>query len=236
MKDVIGLPDCYSKAGEKTKLFGKTFGVIKNRYEGQLDTGFMMKNLLTLAQKKGIDLLNNIHVENITDLGHRVELVTKQGNFTASKAVVATNGFAARLLNIQDVLPARAQVLITKPIPQLKIKGTFHYEQGYYYFRNIDNRILLGGGRNLDVKGETTFEQGLTPLIQEELDRLLREMVLPGVSFEVEHRWSGIMGVGSEKKPIVKNVSQNVMAAVRMGGMGVAIGSWVGEKAAKEIL
>ena len=28
----------------------------------------------------------------------------------------------------------------------LKIKGSFHYEKGYYYFRNIDNRILLGGG------------------------------------------------------------------------------------------
>ena len=34
----------------------------------------------------------------------------------------------------------------------LKIKGSFHYEKGYYYFRNIDNRILLGGGRNMDME------------------------------------------------------------------------------------
>ena len=43
------------------------------------------------------------------------------------------------------------------------------------------------------------------------------------------------MGVGKEKKPIIDFVSKNVLAAVRMGGMGVAIGSLVGEIAAKKI-
>ena len=56
--------------------------------------------------------------------------------------------------------PARAQVLITKPIKNLQIKGTFHLDKGYYYFRNIDNRILFGGGRNLDFKTEETSEFG----------------------------------------------------------------------------
>ena len=64
------------------------------------------------------------------------------------------------LLNLTNnqVKPARAQVLITKPIENLDIKGTFHLDKGYYYFRNIENRILFGGGRNLDFEGETTTE------------------------------------------------------------------------------
>ena len=41
------------------------------------------------------------------------------------------------------------------------------------------------------------------------------------------------MGVGSEKKPIIKHISPNVVCAVRMGGMGVAIGSLVGEQLSK---
>ena len=45
-------------------------------------------------------------------------------------------------------------------------------------------------------------------------------------------RWSGIMGVGKQKSSIVKHLSPNVICAVRMGGMGVAIGSLVGEEAA----
>ena len=41
------------------------------------------------------------------------------------------NGFASQLTNNQ-VKPARAQVLITKPIPNLDIKGTFHLDKGYF--------------------------------------------------------------------------------------------------------
>jgi hypothetical protein len=42
------------------------------------------------------------------------------------------------------------------------------------------------------------------------------------------------MGVGTEKKPIIKKISPNIVCAVRMGGMGVAIGSLVGKLAIDE--
>ena len=131
-----------------------------------------------------------------------------------------------------QVKPARAQVLITNPIPDLDIKGTFHLDQGYYYFRNIDNRILLGGGRNLDFKGETTTELGQTELIQNRLETLLKEVILPRTEFTVAHRWSGIMGMGSSKRPIVEQLSTHVYCGVRLGGMGVAIGSLIGQELA----
>ena len=83
-----------------------------------------------------------------------------------------TNGFAKQLLK-EDIEPARAQVLITKPIPNLKIKGTFHYQMGYYYFRNINNRILFGGGRNLDFKGENTTSFENTELIKKDLQETM---------------------------------------------------------------
>jgi glycine/D-amino acid oxidase-like deaminating enzyme len=49
-------------------------------------------------------------------------------------------------------------------------------------------------------------------------------------------RWSGIMGVGPQKSPILRQVLPGVFTAVRMGGMGVAIGSLVGEEAAELLL
>ena len=132
----------------------------------------------------------------------------------------------------EKVQPARAQVLITKPIKNLQIKGTFHLDKGYYYFRNIDNRILFGGGRNLDFKTEETSEFGQTSLIQNELENILKTTILPNTPFEIEHRWSGIMGVGDQKKAIVKQLSSHVFCGVRLGGMGVAIGSLVGKELA----
>jgi glycine/D-amino acid oxidase-like deaminating enzyme len=84
----------------------------------------------------------------------------------------------------------------------------------------------------LDFKGETTTDFGNTNLIQNELERLLKEVILPNHHFEIEHRWSGIMGMGQIKNPIVKQLSNNVYCGVRLGGMGIAIGSLVGKELA----
>ena len=135
----------------------------------------------------------------------------------------------------EDVQPARAQVLITKPIQNLNVKGTFHLDKGYYYFRNIDDRILLGGGRNLDFKTEETTEFGETDLVQHKLEELLKIVILPNTIFEIEQRWSGVMGVGKQKKAIVKQISNNVACGIRLGGMGVAVGSLIGKDLAELI-
>jgi hypothetical protein len=36
--------------------------------------------------------------------------------------------------------------------------------------------------------------------------------------------WSGIMGIGKQKLPIVKKVYEHLGICVRMSGMGVALG------------
>ena len=60
----------------------------------------------------------------------------------------------------------------------------------------------------------------------------MSDIILPNQEFEIEHRWSGIMGVGTQKKAIVKQTSQNIFCGIRLGGMGVAIGSLVGKELA----
>ncbi|AUP79537.1 NAD(P)/FAD-dependent oxidoreductase [Flavivirga eckloniae] len=204
---------------------------IFNQFEGQIDTGKMMESLMGLVLKKGIKILNGITVKSFSESINKVKVRTNRFEFSTSKLLIATNGFALNLLD-EDVKPARAQVLITKPIKNLHIKGTFHLNRGYYYFRNIDDRILLGGGRHLDFEGEETTEFNQTSLIQNKLETLLKTVILPETDFEIDHRWSGIMGLGSRKKAIVKQVSNNVFCGVRLGGMGVAIGSLVGKELA----
>ncbi len=203
-----------------------------NALEGQLDTGKMMQALLQKAHEKEILIVNGVSVLSYTETVNTVEVETDQFSFQSKQLLMATNGFASQL-NIEATQPARAQVLITKPIANLEIKGTFHLDRGYYYFRNIDNRILLGGGRNLDFKGEETTELAQTTLIQQELERLLKETILPRKEVDIETRWSGIMGVGSQKKPVLKQLSDRVYCGVRLGGMGVAIGSLVGRELAE---
>jgi glycine/D-amino acid oxidase-like deaminating enzyme len=170
-------------------------------------------------------------VTSFQEQNDKVEIALGDFSFVSKKVLFATNGFAGKLTDNQ-VKPARAQVLITEPIPNLDIKGTFHLDKGYYYFRNIDDRILFGGGRNLDFEGETTTNLGQTEIIQNRLEELLKEVILPNTDFKIAHRWSGIMGMGSSKRPIVEQLSENVYCGVRLGGMGVAIGSLIGQELA----
>jgi len=203
-----------------------------NQFEGQIDTGKMMASLLELAQTNGIKILNNTTVKSFNETVDQVEITLDSDySFNTDKLLIATNGFAKHLLD-EEVQPARAQVLITKPIKNLHVKGTFHFDEGYYYFRNINNRILLGGGRNLDFKGEETTAMETSQLIQNQLEDHLKSIILPNTPFEIDHRWTGIMGVGAQKKAIVKQLSNHVYCGVRLGGMGVAIGSLIGEELA----
>jgi hypothetical protein len=232
---VVGTDEVYRRADERIVDFGfqGIESLIENTREGLIDTGRMMRELLRQVQAAGILVLTGAEVIEIEANANSVSIFTANGwQLQARQVIVATNGFARRLMPELNVVPARAQVLITEPLPELPFKGGFHLDRGYYYFRNLGDRVLFGGGRNLDVKAEETDEIALTELVQNDLERLLREVILPGRDFKIAHRWAGIMGVGDSKATILKQIDPRVTCAVRLGGMGIAIGMLVGEEAA----
>lgn len=232
---ITGNPETYASDFSRNKAFG--FGgisdLIVNREEGLVDTGKMMRSLLDLVRENGIEVWTGMEVNELIPEKKSQRIITTDGlQLDARKTLIAVNGFARKFLPEAKIEPARAQVLITKDLSALPFEGGFHYDRGYYYFRNVGNRVLFGGGRNLDFEAERTEGFGLTERVQNELEQLLREVILPGISFEIDMRWSGIMGVGNSKRPIMKEVMPGVHCAVRMGGMGVAIGTLVGQEAA----
>ena len=213
--------------------FDKLIGTIETKLEGHINTGKMMKSFIKTVISKDISILNNLEVTHLEELGSGVEIeLNNQFTFKTNKAFLCTNAFTKKLFQDVRIVPARAQVLITKPIENLQIKGCFHMDEGFYYFRNVGNRILFGGGRNLDIEGETTTEFGVTEPIQNQLETYLREIILPNQNFEIEHRWSGIMGMGPTRDPIIRQLSKNLYCGVRLTGTGIAIGSLVGEELA----
>jgi len=226
--------DVFAKEVDRFGFKGIHDYVVFNPFEAQIDTGLMMQALLKEAVVQNILILNQQTVSAFAENTDGVSVALDDFSFKTKKLLFATNGFASELTN-GSVKPARAQVLITAPIPNLDIKGTFHLDQGYYYFRNIDNRILLGGGRNLDFEAETTTQFGQTEIIQKRLEDLLKTVILPDTEYTIAHRWSGIMGIGSSKTPIVSQLSEHVFCGVRLGGMGVAIGSLIGTELAELI-
>jgi glycine/D-amino acid oxidase-like deaminating enzyme len=231
----------YSNVSPKISSFGFNPFFVKalifNALEGQINTGKMMQALLAYGQKQGITILNNCEVSQIEDLGNQVLVeVNQQTRFKASKVAVCTNAFAPKLFPELNVMPGRGQVLITQPLDKLPFKGTFHYDEGFYYFRNFENRVLFGGGRNLAFAQETTTEFATTELIMNDLQQKLREIILPNHSFEIAQTWAGIMAFTPNREPIVRLHSPRVALGVALNGMGVAIGSLVGEEVAELLI
>jgi glycine/D-amino acid oxidase-like deaminating enzyme len=234
LKDIIGKQvfEIDDRSLKNNELNGFEH-LIRNNFEGQLHSGKMMEKLFRLAQSLDITVLNGLEILRIEEGSNHVKISTQNAwTLKAKKLLVCTNGFTPRLFPSIEVKPARNQVLITAPIPGLKLKGSFHYNKGYVYFRNVGDRVLLGGGRHLYMQEESTDKMELTDEIQNFLEDFLHKHITNRHSAAIEMRWSGILGIGEEKKPIITQYSDNIFTAVRLGGMGVAIGILVGKEGA----
>jgi gamma-glutamylputrescine oxidase len=234
IKKNIGLKDTYSVSDAPIQQGMKDLcGSVFNQHEGSIHTGKMMQSLYQLAVETGVQVLHDMDVKRFWEDGNAVHVETQYGNISATQLLICSNGLSQKLLPELDLKPARAQVLVTSPIQDLTLNSTYHYDSGYYYFRVVDgNRILIGGARNQDFEGETTEVLETTANIKQHIINLLREVIVPNSYFEIAYEWAGIMGVGSEKMPLIGSHSPRIHYAVRMGGMGVAMGSEIGVRLA----
>ena len=126
--------------------------------------------------------------------------------------------------------------MITSEISHLRFKGSFHFNEGYYYFRNLGRRVLLGGARNKAFEQEHTLEMTTSDSIQQELEEFLKKIILPDKTYTIEGRWSGIMALGEDKSPLTNELEPGIFYAVRMGGMGVALAPEIGKMMAKKMM
>ncbi|GMQ30521.1 FAD-binding oxidoreductase [Algoriphagus confluentis] len=209
--------------------------VVENKFEGELDPGKYLGALWRMASEMGVKILTGISVIEVQKdtglvLAENLDK-TRIYEFQADKVGICTNAFTKKLWPESEINPGRGLILLSQPIEgKIPWKGAYHLDRGYVYFRQIDGRLLLGGARNLDFEGETSTEFKVNPKIKNHLDALAKTVILPGKSITWEMEWTGIMAFGSKKTPLIQKVGNRLGAAVRLGGMGVAIGWQVGKE------
>jgi len=226
MQAITGVKQTFIWANDKMKSSG-LYGfdaMIENKLEGALHSGKLVQALIKKVQSLGVDIMTGIDVQHYEEKDSMV-IVTAQRSieFAAQQLIVCSNAFTAEFFTDIPVTPARGQIVVTAPIKDLSLYGTFHFDEGFYYFRNIGNRLLLGGARNKCFEAEATTSVETTPIVQEELERFIKAHLLPAQSFEIDYRWSGIMGFTEDKQPMIKHISDKVVAIVTCNGMGVAL-------------
>ena len=211
-------------------------GLVKNQFEGSIDTGKMMDAFARKAREAGVQFYTQTEVLHYVEQANGVEVAVSTAEGTlqlmADQLALCTNAFTKALLPEADLVPGRGMVIVTKPLKWAPPRGTFHYHSGYNYFRNAGNRILLGGARHLDLKGEATTQEGINSRLESQLKEDLKSFIAPERPLEVDYAWSGIMAFGEGKSPLLLHPSPRVHAAVRLGGMGVALGTGLSKELA----
>lgn len=233
MHEAIGIKEVFQPVNVPQGIRGFSHAIY-NSHEGQLHPGYMMECLKQKYLALGGTLWTGLHIDSIEEDGDRIIIKSKIAiPVEARHVVVTTNAFAKDLIPELDVHGARNHVLVTAPIPGLPWKGCFHYDKGFYYFRNIGNRILLGGARNKDLVAENTDQFGRNKLIIEALEKFLYEHLTQTDTCKIEFQWSGIIATGRNKEPIIKSISPRLSVGVRCSGMGIALASLIGEELAE---
>lgn len=200
--------------------------------ESQIDSGKMMQNYWKLLRDNSIQIITGADVKHIH--GNTLEVYNESsGTFSlkVDKIILCTNAFINELLPDMPVKPGRGQVILTNEIENLPFKGSFHFDEGYYYFRNVGKRVLFGGGRNIDFKTEETTAFEPNEKIINDLTTKLRQIILPGIPFEIEQQWQGIMGFSETKSPVIMSLNEHTKYVMSCNGMGVALSPFVAKVA-----
>ena len=234
----------FFEAKQKIKLFGfsktKLTNLIFNPYESQIDPGETVYALQRILLSKGVNIINGANVKEFNSSGNTFDIITKSDNeiikFKSTFMAICSNAFAKKWFPKEDINPGRGMIIITKPLKKLKFKGSFHYNEGFNYFRDFKKRVIIGGGRNLDFKSEATSQFGINNFIKKSLINDLHNIILQNEEFAIDMEWSGIMAFGSSKEPIIKKLSDRSVLAVRLGGIGVSISSILGKEASELLL
>ncbi|MEX2595701.1 MAG: FAD-dependent oxidoreductase [Salibacteraceae bacterium] len=237
------LPSYVSKAESLKSYLGivSEGNLMSMRDEGQVNTGLLIRTLSDYIREMGAEIITGANIDAIdeTDYGYALlckDTFREEIQFEAEKVIICNNAFVRKLRPDIDAHPGRGQVLITKPIDGLLFQGNLHIDEGFYYLRNFENRLLFGGGRNLDFITEATSKNELNESIQAELGLRLKTLFGSEFEFEVEQRWTGIMAFGAQKTPLIKELKPNMFAAVRMSGMGIALAGYIGQELADQLL
>ncbi|MBN7815428.1 NAD(P)/FAD-dependent oxidoreductase [Algoriphagus pacificus] len=209
--------------------------IVKNKFEGELDPGKYLNNLWKMAGELGVRIITGAEVKQVDSESGEISATDNFSNqslsFVAKRLAICTNAFTKQLLPTAELEPGRGLVMVSEPLDfEIPWKGSFHMDKGYVYFRKIDGRLLLGGARNVDFEGENSTDFKVNPKIKSHLDQLAKEVIFPGKEFKWEREWTGIMAFGKKKTPIIERISEKTALAVRLGGMGVAVGWQVGKE------
>lgn len=182
-------------AGVKGGLFYKDVA--------RLNPAKMVQGLAKSVERKGVQIFEASRVDSaersiLSVNGHRV---------IAARTFICTEGYSAPFLGPRRLIPINSSMIVTRPLPESAwdrmgwagneclndSAHTFIYAQ-----RTADNRIAIGGRGAPYRFASGTGGQGATASSTVRQLQSKLEAFFPAVQFDVDHAWSGVLGVSRD--------------------------------------
>ncbi|TXC81662.1 NAD(P)/FAD-dependent oxidoreductase [Luteibaculum oceani] len=225
------LPNSYTVKDLPDKLKFKGKGIFQAG-EGALNPFKLIRYLEQKVRTLGVEFIKGVEVYQVDNTAeNEVNVHTNKLDLKCQVAICTTNLNSLKLPEV-DCQPARAQVIISKPLPRSVPKEVFHAMNGYTYFRFVDGRLLLGGMRHMDMENEFTGSNNNTAPIIDQLKSFGKELM--GFPIPWDFSWTGTMSVGPDRFPNIGS-RKNILYGLKMGGMGVAVSPYIAKKLVEHV-
>ncbi len=190
-----------SAATEKINV-AHTRAAVWHPHCARIQPAKLAAGLADAVERLGVEIYERTRAVEIAP--HRVR--TTHGTVSADIVVRATEGFTANLAGLHRLwLPMNSSLIATEPLSS-EVWDELNWSQGetlgdfahvyMYAQRTADDRIAIGG-RGVPYKfGSKTDTDGQTPAVTvETLSEIMHRFFPATRGAEIDHVWSGVLGV-----------------------------------------
>ncbi len=193
------------------------------------------------AQELGATVHTNSPVTHWRTENNKQILHTPQGQVTADKVVIATNGYTPNRFHLavnNRTLPVLSQIIVTNPLTEQQLAASNFISDNVvmdiralkYYFRKLpDNRILFGG------RGAISGKDAENPFFAQRLLKVLKASFPSLHELSIDYSWSGWISIALDDLPHIRQADETGNVAYAMGycGNGVSFSVQAGKRLAQ---
>ena len=222
-------------------LQGAFYGGVTLPIGFALNPAMYHAGLLKSAMDAGVQCHGQSPATAITKEGTGWRVKTPGASITASKVILATNGYSSE--DVPDwlrarYLPVQSSIIVTRPITKdeqaqqgwTSLQMCYDTRTLLHYFR------LTPGGRFLfGMRGGRTATPGSEAGLKRKIRRDFGQLFPEWQHIDIDYDWSGLVCLTSRLTPFAGPVPDmpGVFAAFGYHGNGVAMGSYLGTQVGK---
>jgi len=244
-----GLEDLQTACGVKGEMVTKSalesetgsakfFGGLVFHQDGGLHPAKYHSGLVAKVREAGVVILDHTPVEKVEKMAAGLILTTSNGQTTADKVAICTNGYTGSAFKEfkRRILPLRSAIIATEPLAPEVMKRLMpkHRMQGdsrrlfAYYRPSPDGSRILFGGRATGLKDAPNKNAAL-------LHRSMCEIYPELNTTKISNVWSGLVAYTFDHSPHIGKIG-DLHFAMGYCGSGVARSTYFGTKLGHKIL